>query len=53
MTADSPWARLGLSTRAYVLALSFLGLAGATVNNDAEAYEIKFETTASVGPDGE
>jgi hypothetical protein len=29
------------------------GLANAAVNNDASAYEIKFNDTASVGPDGQ
>jgi len=36
-----------------LLSLSILGLANAAVNNDAPAYEIKFNDTASVGPDGQ
>jgi hypothetical protein len=44
--------RLGWS-RVHFLALSIYGLANAAVNNDAPAYEIKFNDTASVGPDGE
>ncbi|KAM0715215.1 hypothetical protein Q7P37_009680 [Cladosporium fusiforme] len=37
---------------AQALALSILGLASAAVKNDAPAYEIQFEASASVGPDG-
>jgi hypothetical protein len=40
-------------SRVHFLALSVYGLANAAVNNDATAYEIKFNDTASVGPDGE
>jgi hypothetical protein len=40
-------------SRVHFLALSVYGLANAAVNNDAPAYEIKFNDTASVGPDGE
>jgi hypothetical protein len=36
-----------------LLSLSMFGLANAAVNNDASAYEIKFNDTASVGPDGQ
>ena len=39
--------------RAQLLALSLVGLASATIDNDAPAYEIRFNDTASVGPDGE
>ena len=38
--------------RVQLLSLSFLGLANAAINNDATPYEIKFNDTASVGPDG-
>lgn len=44
--------RLGRSG-ARLLAVSIFGLANAAVNNDAPAYEIKFNDTTSVGPDGE
>jgi hypothetical protein len=44
--------RLGWS-RVHFLAFSIYGIANAAVNNDAPAYEIKFNDTASVGPDGE
>ena len=40
-------------SRVQLLSLSILGLAHAAVNNDAPAYEIKFNDTAFVGPDGE
>ena len=40
-------------SRIQLLSLSILGLANAAVNNDASPYEIKFNDTASVGPDGE
>lgn len=43
--------RLGRSP-AQLLALSLLRAASAAINNDAPAYEIKFNDTASVGPDG-
>jgi hypothetical protein len=44
--------RLRMS-RVQLLAWSIYRLANAAVNNDAPAYEIKFNDTASVGPDGE
>jgi hypothetical protein len=39
-------------SRVQLLSLSILGLASAAINNDATPYEIKFNDTASVGPDG-
>lgn len=52
MTMGISFRGLGRS-RAQLLSLSVLRLAYAAVNNDAPAYEIKFNDTASVGPDGE
>ena len=43
--------RLGRSP-AQLLTLSVFGLASAAINNDVPAYEIRFNDTASVGPDG-
>lgn len=36
-----------------LLVLSLLGVAHAAINNDAPAFELKFNDSASVGPDGE
>ena len=52
MTMGDSYRGLGRS-RVQLLSLSIFGLANAAVNNDASPYEIKFNDTASVGPDGE
>jgi hypothetical protein len=49
MLAGSPRSRA--SGRLLATTLSLLGLARAEINNDASAFEIKFNDS-SVGPDG-